>query len=388
MKKLSPPWVIFSLAFTLTHGIPSLIPLLPVIAKTFQVDNAAIMYAVAFYSLASVVASPILGYLIKRTSRSFVLYSTLILYFLSGIGVALSQSFNELLIFRMLFGVGSAGVNIFMLIYPAEYYEGEERAKIMGRTGAFLAFGLLLNPFLAGLIAQYSSWRMALIILQIPSLIPLVCFYFMEKSSSIPKISHTDYFVKLKNLLSRPEILMLMALAFLIHGLAMSASELFTLYMTDKFTLSTGTLGTLYATGTLGLVIGSGYLMPRVTASKNTFTYFFIGGIISLTYLIGILYLNHVYLIVILLFFYLLQAGVIQPFINYRIANHVPSEMLLTIMILLMLCTRLGHGVITFFTGTLVNEYGFNVTFISTAAAYAGMLSILLVYVKYFKKKT
>ena len=384
MKKISPIWLIFSLSFTVSHGIPGLIPLLALMTDVFQVTPTDTTLLLSYFSLAALGATPIWGYLATHIQRSTMVYIIIFIHLFSGIASAFATSFDELLIYRIFQGCGSAGMNILIAIFPAEYYKGKERARVMGVSFAFVAIGLFTMPLMSGYIAHY-SWSMALLSLQIPTIIPLIVYIFTDKTPkyepSMQKYNFSDY----KNVFLSPEALSLVIVYFLLSGIDLALPSIIALFATEKFGFSSSDIGALYSLSNIGLIIGSAFLMNRLSPlSKFPYILLF-GGICAAISLSFILQVDTALLMGILLFIYFTQSGIMQPFINYSMTTIAPPALLAGVMTLLMMSMRLGQGLLTIVFSYIAQVFGYNTAFYSAIVSYLVMLSILFCYTRFFR---
>jgi len=385
MKKISPVWLIFSLSFTVSHGIPAFIPLLPLMAEIFQIAPHEATSLLSYFSLAALFATPIWGYLATHMNRSIMVHMILILYFVAGIASAFATSFDELLIYRILLGCGSAGINILTAIYPAEYYEGRERARVMGGSFAFIALGLFTLPLLSGFLAHHFSWSVALLCLQIPTIIPFIIYKLFDKTPKYkPKIQKHS-FSEYKKVFLSPEAIVLVITFFLLSGIDLALPSILALFTAEKFGFTPSDIGTLYSLSNLGLILGSAFLMSRLSPLPKFPYILLFGGICAAISLSLILQVNAALVIGILLFIYFTQSGIMAPFINYSMTTIAPPSLLAGIMTLLMVSMRLGQGLLTIVFSYIASIFGYNIAFYCAIFSYLVMLSFLFYYTKFLR---
>lgn len=381
MKKLSPIWFIFSISFVVSHGIPGIIPLLPLITEVFQVSSTETTLLLSYFSLAALVATPIWGYLATHLKRSVMVYSILVLYFCAGIASAFATSWDELLLYRILFGFGSGGMNMLVAIYPSEYYQGKERAKVMGGSFAFLALGLFTMPLVSGFLASF-SWNISIFALQVPTIIPFILYAFTDKTPiykpEVKKYSFSDY----RKVFFAPEAILLFIAYFLASGIDLALPSLIALFAAEKFASSASDIGILYSIGNLGFILGAAFLMARLSPlSKFPYILLF-GGICAAISLSFILQIDTPLLIGLLLFIYFTQSGIMQPFITYSMSITAPPALLAGMMTLLLMSMRLGQGLLTAVFTKISSVFGYQIAFYSLICSYLIMIFLLFYYVK------
>ena len=96
------------IAFCVAVGFGVLIPVLPVFARTFGVDNFAVGAVVSVFALMRLVTSPFCGRMINRAGERLILALGIFIVALSSGLAGISQSYTQLLILRGVGGFGSA----------------------------------------------------------------------------------------------------------------------------------------------------------------------------------------------------------------------------------------------------------------------------------------
>ena len=150
-----PLLVIFLTVFVNLVGFGIIIPLLPFYGETFGASPLVIGFLFAAFSLAQLVAAPILGALSDRYGRRPVLIFSLVGTVISFVMLAIAQSLAMLFAARIVDGLSGGNITI-ARAYIADVTEPDERAKAYGFLGAAFGLGFIVGPGLAGLFAQIS----------------------------------------------------------------------------------------------------------------------------------------------------------------------------------------------------------------------------------------
>ncbi|HTG88736.1 MAG TPA: MFS transporter [Vicinamibacterales bacterium] len=150
-----PLLVIFLTVFVNLVGFGIIIPLLPFYAETFGASPVVIGFLFAAFSLAQLVAAPILGVLSDRFGRRPVLIFSLIGTAVSFVMLAMAQSLFMLFAARIIDGLSGGNITI-ARAYIADVTEPDERAKAFGFLGAAFGLGFIVGPGLAGLFSHIS----------------------------------------------------------------------------------------------------------------------------------------------------------------------------------------------------------------------------------------
>jgi EmrB/QacA subfamily drug resistance transporter len=137
---------------------------LPAIALSLQEDPLRMHSVVVAYVLSVAICIPLSGWLADRFGVRNTYFSAIIIFTLASIGCAVSNSLNELLLYRVLQGIGGA------LLLPVGRLA---MLKIIPRT-QFLAamsqmslaglIGPLIGPTLGGWMVEYLSWQWVFLI--------------------------------------------------------------------------------------------------------------------------------------------------------------------------------------------------------------------------------
>lgn len=139
-------------------------PLLPMLARSFQVSAAQIGLVVTASTLAVAMAAPFAGLVADRFGRKRVIVPAAFLLALPTLLAATAASFSQLLFWRFLQGVFTPGVFAPVIAYINEEWEAGAGAA----TAAYIT-GTVIGGFsgrlLAALVAAYFSWRWAFILL-------------------------------------------------------------------------------------------------------------------------------------------------------------------------------------------------------------------------------
>lgn len=158
-------------------------PALPQMALAFaDVENADFLVKLVLTIPALFIAifSPITGRLIDRHGRLRILWLSLFLYAISGVGGFFLNNLYHILISRIVLGI-SVGMSMTIVItLIADYFEGLERQKFVGLQVAFMSLGGILFIGLGGILADF-SWRFPFLIYLFSLIVlPLSILYLHE----------------------------------------------------------------------------------------------------------------------------------------------------------------------------------------------------------------
>lgn len=152
--------LLFLIAFVVGADEFLLGPILTPIGRDLAVPPERITTFIAAYSLPLAFLAPIGGALSDRFGRMTVLIPASALFGLASIATSTAPSFEVGLVWRVLTGVGSAGM--LPVAFALAGDEGGERAtRGIAVVQAGLTLGIILSPGLGALAAGFLFWRFA-----------------------------------------------------------------------------------------------------------------------------------------------------------------------------------------------------------------------------------
>jgi EmrB/QacA subfamily drug resistance transporter len=155
--------------------------------KILQTLNGLNLYTwvVTAYLLASTSMIPIYGKISDLYGRKVVVLIAVSVFLAGSVLSGQARSMTELIVFRALQGLGSAGIFSTAFTVVADLFPPAERGKYQGLFGAVFGTSSVIGPWLGGLLTDNLSWRwvfyvnmpigliaLLFIILQMPSLKP------------------------------------------------------------------------------------------------------------------------------------------------------------------------------------------------------------------------
>ncbi len=156
--------------------------LLPSIKAEFTLTDTqlGLLSGVAFALFYATLGIPI-AMLADRVSRKWIVTASLTIW--SGM-TALSgtaSSFGQMLVYRVLVGVGEAGGSPPAHSMISDYYKPQERGTALGIYSLGIPIGLLLGMVIGGQILELYGWRTAFFVAGIPGLMVALLLAFTVK---------------------------------------------------------------------------------------------------------------------------------------------------------------------------------------------------------------
>jgi len=133
-------------------------PALPAIDDPFNVSEDTVALVLSVYLLSTALAMPFIGFFIDKYGRKTVLIPCLLLNGLFGGLCSIAPSFEVLLAFRAIQGIGIAGMTPAAMTLIGDLYRGLARTKAMGYLSALMSIGGITSPMIGGALAAW-NWN-------------------------------------------------------------------------------------------------------------------------------------------------------------------------------------------------------------------------------------
>ncbi|MCG3220879.1 MAG: MFS transporter [Candidatus Heimdallarchaeota archaeon] len=149
-------------------------PALPQMALFFSgISNAEtlVKLVVTLPALSIAIGAPVVGIIIDKWGRRWMLISATVVYGLSGVTSFFLKNIYAILALRVLLGLAVSGIMTCTVTLIADYYTGEKRNRVMGFQTAVSYFTAVVILIGGGAIAEI-NWNY-------PFLIYLIAFVFL-----------------------------------------------------------------------------------------------------------------------------------------------------------------------------------------------------------------
>jgi EmrB/QacA subfamily drug resistance transporter len=150
-------------------------PALPAMQASFAIGERSMTWLFSIYILFNVVGTPLLAKLSDRFGRRAVFSSSVALFGLGSIGVALAPSFGFVLAARALQGFGAGGIFPVASAVVGESFPEEKRGSVLGLIGAVWGMAFIIGPVLGMVILSLASWHW-LFLINVPVAILVIAF--------------------------------------------------------------------------------------------------------------------------------------------------------------------------------------------------------------------
>lgn len=143
-------------------------------------------WVVSTFLLMTAVSTPIYGKLADSIGRKPVFLFGIAVFVVGSALCGIAQNMVELILFRVIQGLGSGAVQPVAVTIIADLYTLEKRAKMLGLNSGFWGVASVIAPLLAGFIVQHLSWHWIFYINVPLGIIAflLVVFFLKERKTS------------------------------------------------------------------------------------------------------------------------------------------------------------------------------------------------------------
>ncbi len=272
--------------------------LLPALSTYYRIApaTAALTVSLTTGMLAlSIIPASVLS---ERYGRIAVMLTSGVLSSIIGLLLPFSPTLGVLLVGRALHGVVLAGIPAVAMAYLAEEVHASSLGSAMGRYIAGTTIGGLVGRLLPSMIVDVSSWRVALLVSSLTTLVGTVVFAVLAPRSRFFTPKAASVRVTLRNLgahVRNPVLVKLFGLGFvLMGGFATVYNYLGYRLIAQPFALASSVVGLLFLLYLVGTVTSTvaGRLADRWGRALV------LGGALPIT-LIGLLVTAHHALLVI-----------------------------------------------------------------------------------------
>ena len=121
--------------------------------------SALYTWVVTIYLLTSTITVPFYGKLSDLFGRKPLLMFGISVFLIGSALSGLSQTMEQLIIFRGLQGIGAGALFPISLAVIGDLFSPHERGRYQGLFGAVFGLSFILGPAIGGLLTDYASWH-------------------------------------------------------------------------------------------------------------------------------------------------------------------------------------------------------------------------------------
>ncbi|MET0180550.1 MAG: DHA2 family efflux MFS transporter permease subunit [Novosphingobium sp.] len=132
---------------------------LPHVQASLGATQESISWVLTSYIIASAVVLPLLGWLAARFGIRKVFVVSVVVFTIASAACGLAQNIGQLVLFRVLQGVGGAFLSPLAQTIMLDINPPEKRARAMGLFAQGVMLGPIAGPVLGGYLTENFDWR-------------------------------------------------------------------------------------------------------------------------------------------------------------------------------------------------------------------------------------
>jgi DHA1 family tetracycline resistance protein-like MFS transporter len=259
-----PLFVLFVTILVNLIGFGIIIPLLPFYAQEFGASPVTIGLLFASFSLAQLIAAPILGEWSDRWGRRPVLILSLIGTAVSFTMLALATSLAMLFAARIVDGLSGGNITT-ARAYIADVSTEQDRAKAYGFLGAAFGLGFIIGPALGGAFSHISYTAPIWVAVAVTIAATVMAWLWLPETVHRAHAASGFSVKTIAELFHRPYLRTLLVVDFIYWMSFAVYQTTFALFGARRFGFNVAETGYLLsAFGFLGVVVQGGLVGPIV----------------------------------------------------------------------------------------------------------------------------
>ncbi|WP_372630291.1 MFS transporter [Cohnella sp.] len=247
-------------------------PLLPELAKQLQASQDAVNLTISIYPIFFACMQLVYGPLIDRYGRRKILLIGFMFYVCATIGAAMSETVEQLILFRALQAMGVAVGSVAAITIIGDLFEGDGRGRSMGIYQMLVALGPGLGPVAGGIIGQhYGVDRLFWLLFAFSLAFWLVLFLCLPETKSAHVRSGQFRLRQMTAVLTHRVGLAIVALGSIQYAVFYTLLVLLPSIVVDVYALTPSRIGWMFLPISACIVIGSiigGRLQEHLEAKK------------------------------------------------------------------------------------------------------------------------
>ncbi len=290
-RGLPPEWLVFLVIVVDLIGFGIVLPILPFLAPKVGGNEFDVAMVIAIYSVCAGLVAPFWGGLSDRLGRRSVLIICLFGGALSYVLLAFASTLWMLYAARALGGIMAGSLPVASALM-ADISRPERRAKAMGLVGTAFGVGLILGPFIGGLLAgDDQSFVIPGLFAATMSLVSALLAGVLldgkkptdSRAVTIPPVANESMLAFLRRHRAR-----LMVFQYLLHTSAVSAATyLSPLWLAATLDWGPKEVGFLFGVVGIGMILIQGVMMNWLTTRFGLLPVLATGAAVSAICLLG-----------------------------------------------------------------------------------------------------
>jgi DHA1 family tetracycline resistance protein-like MFS transporter len=259
-----PLFVLFLTILVNLIGFGIIIPLLPFYAETFGASPFVIGLLFASFSMAQLIAAPLLGAWSDRWGRRPVLILSLIGTAVSFSMLAMAGSLVMLFAARIVDGLSGGNITT-ARAYIADVTPVQDRAKAYGVLGAAFGLGFIIGPALGAAFSRISYTAPIWVAVAVTLAATALAWVWLPETVHRAQAASGSPWKAVRELGRRPHLKLLLGLDFVYWMSFAVYQTTFALFGSRRFGFDAAQTGYfLSAFGLLGVIVQGGFVGPVV----------------------------------------------------------------------------------------------------------------------------
>ncbi len=346
----------YGCTYSMIIGVSSVMPLLPFLAKTFEVSLTHAGLVISAFTLPGIFFTPVGGILADRYSRKAVLVPSLILFCLAGAGCAAAPDFPSLIALRFLQGVGASSFGTLNNTILADTFRGNDLSRAIGWNITLLSVCTALFPLVGGLLGDINPRLTFLLPLtSLPILLPA-----LRSSLARPErgAAASHPVAGMFRAVAEPKIRLLLLLTLLtftmLYGPIITCLPVLGAH---EFGQSAGYIGLLVTASSAGAALVAPFT-GRLSQRFPLRSLILFAQIFYVAALLLIPEMPTFWLLLVPIFFYGLGQGFNIPNLQADLAKSAPKELRASVMAANGMLLRLGQTITPLLFTALIDARG------------------------------
>lgn len=355
-------------------GVSSIAPAFPSIADSLDVSTERIGLLITFFTIPGIIITPILGLLADRFGRKIVLVPSLLLFGAAGTACAYAASFEQMLFFRALQGMGSASLGALNLTLIGDLYSGNQRATAMGYNGSVLSIGTAFYPAVGGALAILGwFYPFYLSLLAIP--VGIFVLLKLEKTGSSNSLNVSEIFSNVASSLVSKKVIPLFAGIFLTFIMLYGGYiTFFTILLDERFEQNAFWIG-LILSGSSFMTAYTSSQLGKLTTRFSEVNLIRTAAILYLVIFLIIPQVTNIWWFIIPVLIFGAAQGINIPSILNLLTGYADKEYRAAFLSVNWVVMRTGQALGPYLLGLVYAGISLNATFYAAAVA-AGLFVI------------
>jgi MFS family permease len=170
-------------SFLVAFGQGVLLPTMPIYATEFTASLGLVSFAVAALALGTLLSDVPSGLILNRLGRRPMMLLGTSMVAASCIGLALAQTYPELIVWRLVAGLGTAFWGISRLAFVTDAVPVAIRGRALSTFGGVQRVGTFVGPVAGGLLGAAFGLRVPFLLAGALALVAtVVAFYFVPET--------------------------------------------------------------------------------------------------------------------------------------------------------------------------------------------------------------